>query len=1193
VAGVAAGSSYGVAKKATVLDVQMACASAGAAAATELAASLNGIVRDGQPGGVVNIATGADGTNADLVEKAVREVVSEGFTVVAAAGNFPAGQDACRLVPQRLPEVITVASTNDIDHRAWDSNFGSCVDIFAPGDQVTSASNAGDGEDATASGTSLAAPHVAGAAALVLAAHPTYSPDQVAGAIVGLAELDKINNTLGSPNRFLRVAEPLPDAPADLTATAATDGTIALSWQPVSAADVEYLVSQRDVTAGQAWFRWTNPVRAATTATATDLQPGHVYEFTVAAANTMAVSPESNVASATAVMLPPGPPTNLTATAKGGGTIELTWTAPEPDAWYWVYQRDVTLDEEEPTRLPLPITACCTMEAGYLEHGHEYEYTVSAINRAGEGPHSAPARAVATFDPPAPPGNLRVTPGDGEATLTWEESPGEVWYLVYQRNASENQQWQQLPLPITSCCTMTAGYLVNGDDYEFKVTATGFGVESAASNVVGVRPLPPLPPAPVNLRATPKDTGEIALTWDPVPLDVYYWVYWREANSGKPFIKATYPTDKTEATIGLLDNNQLYEFKVTADNLAGEGPGSIPVQARSQVALPKAPTDLIAVATENLQVHLTWEAPGPNMFYWVYWRDVTAGQSSFTKSTFPTDKTNAVIGPLTHDHVYEFKVTAQNLAGEGPASAIVEARAAGTVPAPPSELSATPGDGSVRLVWKPSPTPNVGYFVYYRDATTGQSWRRMPYPVMDCCTYTVSLLTNGHTYEFKVTAGNAAGESRATNVDSARPLPPFPQPPSNLRATAGDGKVTLAWNASPTPSVYYWIEYRVAGGTWKRLKYPVSTCCTFVVSYLANGTTYEFRIRATNVAGDSSPSNVDSARPLPPFPQPPTNLRATAGDGKVTLAWNASPTSNVWYIVDYRKAGGTWKRMPYPDTTCCSLTVSYLLNGKTYEFRVRATNLAGVSGATNTASARPMPPMPQRPTNLRATTAPGTGQVKLTWSASPTPRVYYYVYQRDYTLNGFWRRLPYPVSGTSMTAGYLAPGHTYQFKVTAINLTGESGPSNIASAMARYADGTTRYAEVTSSWIFNDLGGFDPVQRYDITGFVRGTRDGNYIRLNGGWALNNGKQLLEGIFWYNIVDCTEGYSVMHRTLGHETPTTAGAGLINFSYRMNPRNTYKVTVHGGGSITYSGAIYGRFHLYPARGIIPFVAETSCF
>jgi len=175
----------------------------------------------------------------------------------------------------------------------------------------------------------------------------------------------------------------------------------------------------------------------------------------------------------------------------------------------------------------------------------------------------------------------------------------------------------------------------------------------------------------------------------------------------------------------------------------------------------------------------------------------------------------------------------------------------------------------------------------------------------------------------------------------------------------------------------------------------------------------------------------------------------------------------------------------------------------------------------------------------------------------------------------------------------LAPGHIYQFKVTAINLTGESRPSNIASEMARYADGTTKYARVTSSWILDTLDDIKPIQLYDITGDVRGTREGNYMVLRGGWHLNNGKQLLDGIFWYNIVGCTEGGSVKHGVLGYETPTSITNGAITFQYRMNPRNTYKVTVTGGGDITFSGAMYGRYSRMPATGIIPFIAETPCF
>jgi hypothetical protein len=143
--------------------------------------------------------------------------------------------------------------------------------------------------------------------------------------------------------------------------------------------------------------------------------------------------------------------------------------------------------------------------------------------------------------------------------------------------------------------------------------------------------------------------------------------------------------------------------------------------------------------------------------------------------------------------------------------------------------------------------------------------------------------------------------------------------------------------------VYYWIEYRPAGGTWLRLSLPLTTCCTFIVEYLANGTTYEFRVRATNVSGDSTPSNVVSARPMPPLPAAPSGLTATPGDGQVTLRWTASPTPNVWYWIEFRASGGAWQRAQYPVSTCCTFTLSYLINGTTYDLRLRATNLAGDS----------------------------------------------------------------------------------------------------------------------------------------------------------------------------------------------------------------------------------------------------------
>ena len=721
---------------------------------------------------------------------------------------------------------------------------------------------------------------------------------------------------------------------------------------------MHYLVSQRDVTLDENVFaRWDAPVFGATTATARNLQGGHVYEFTVAASNMAGIGPESAVARATAQSNAPAAPENLTATANANGTITLGWDAPAPDLWYWVYQRDLDAQEAEFTRLPLPIVACCTFTAGLLTHDHEYEFKVTGVNSGGEeGPASTPARATARHPAPSPPSQLVATAGTGEVKLQWTASPTpNVWYWVYQRNVSRQETtFTRIPLPVARCCTMTPGLLANGDEYEFKVTAVGAGPESADSNLVRARPQKPIPGQVTALTAAPNPDGTVTLSWVQPPQygPFYFEVYQREV--GGAWSKIPLPLDCCVFTAGLLEHNHTYEFKVVATN-GRPGPESAIVRATALVALPTAPTNLTGSTSGDGSIDLSWNAPrAGGFYYWIFYRDVTAGQASFTKVGLPTENTYGSLRPMVHNHVYEIKVSAANIAGEGPASGVIRVTARGGLPAPPTGLRVTPGDGRVTLAWNGSPTSNVWYWIEWREA--GGPWQERKLDTT-CCDYAISLLQNGRTYEFRVRATNASGDgSTATPIVSARPMPPLPLPPSNLTATAGDGSVRLTWAASPTPSVYYWVEYRPIGGGWQRLSFPLSTCCAHTVSLLFNGTTYEFRLLANNLAGFSAPSNVARARPLPALPQPPTNLRAWAGTGHATIQWNASPTGGVYYWIEYRRAGGAWQRLAYPYTGCCAFKVDYLQNGVAYEFRVRATNVAGDSAPSNVAGATPSPP---------------------------------------------------------------------------------------------------------------------------------------------------------------------------------------------------------------------------------------------
>jgi len=136
------------------------------------------------------------------LDDAVRASINAGIVYTIAAMNSSA--DACRFSPARLGVAITVAASDRNDRQASFSNYGSCVDLYAPGVAVVSAFNTGDSSWATYYGTSMAAPHVAGTAAQYLEAHPGASPAEVTSAILSATSKGRITNpSLDTPNRLL------------------------------------------------------------------------------------------------------------------------------------------------------------------------------------------------------------------------------------------------------------------------------------------------------------------------------------------------------------------------------------------------------------------------------------------------------------------------------------------------------------------------------------------------------------------------------------------------------------------------------------------------------------------------------------------------------------------------------------------------------------------------------------------------------------------------------------------------------------------------------------------------------------------------------------------------------------------------------------------------------------------------------
>ncbi|MGK5683331.1 fibronectin type III domain-containing protein [Actinoplanes sp. URMC 104] len=438
---------------------------------------------------------------------------------------------------------------------------------------------------------------------------------------------------------------------------------------------------------------------------------------------------------------PPAPPGGLTAVPDGSGTARLAWKA-EGGRDYRVHRRDVTAGQTHFVRLDGDAPGRFRSE--FLVNGHKYEFGVTAVDRRGESAMSPVATMTATVPPPPAPTLVRAEPGDdGKVTLQWTEVPFVQLFKIYYRDLSAGQK-NRSPAGAYPGQSATVGPLRHGHRYEFTVVAVGGGGDSVHSKGLRAVAVVAAPPAPGTPSAQARPDGTVQLTWPPVAPGLGYKIYQRDvsrggADWGQPGIANT-----TQFRSHPLEHGHEYEFVVVAVNDGGEGARSPVVRVRARLAAPAdAPTRLRATP-DGAAVLLRWRSE--QTWHWVFRRDVTAGESAFTREEYAVQGTRATLNNLVAGHDYELRVAAFNPGGVGPQSAPVRVRVASALP---TNLTATAtGPGNVRVTWRETRT-DVLYRVQMRDATAGEQWSTDPL-VVDGDHYDRILLTAGHRYEFRL-----------------------------------------------------------------------------------------------------------------------------------------------------------------------------------------------------------------------------------------------------------------------------------------------------------------------------------------------------------------------------------------------------------------------------------------------------------
>ncbi|HIG74819.1 MAG TPA: S8 family peptidase [Bacteroidetes bacterium] len=234
VAGTVGGTTYGVAKNVSLVGVRVLdCGGSGSN--SQVIAGVDWVAANASGPSIANMSLGGGASNA--LDRAVQNAIAAGIQFSVAAGNgdfFGRPQNACNFSPARVPEAITIGATSNTDRRASFSNFGDCVDFFAPGVGITSAWYNNNNATSTISGTSMAAPHVAGAAALYLEANPTATPQQVRDALFNATTKDIVTNSRTANNHLLFSEagdEPPPPPPAEFTLEGTTTPLSGGRWR--------------------------------------------------------------------------------------------------------------------------------------------------------------------------------------------------------------------------------------------------------------------------------------------------------------------------------------------------------------------------------------------------------------------------------------------------------------------------------------------------------------------------------------------------------------------------------------------------------------------------------------------------------------------------------------------------------------------------------------------------------------------------------------------------------------------------------------------------------------------------------------------------------------------------------------------------------------------------------------------------
>ncbi|MSV60652.1 MAG: hypothetical protein F2901_04685, partial [Actinobacteria bacterium] len=785
--------------------------------------------------------------------------------------------------------------------------------------------------------------------------------------------------------------------PTDLVGTAG-NAQVALTWRaPVAtngSAISNYIVQSCITTTCSAV---AHEVSATPALTVTGLSNGTAYTFKVAAVNEAGTSGYVTSLAYTPRTVPDAP-TGVTATPDSTGGIVVAWTAPQFNGGSAItdYTVQSCLSTTCTTFTRSASTSTSATVTG-LTKGTSYTFQVAAVNVAGTGLYAKASGSGAT--PRAVPGtptNLAGVVGNAQVALTWtapanngdEISDYEVkWCLGASCTAFAHTA--------SADTSITVNNLTNGSAYTFQVAAKNAAGTGTAAVSGSLTPRT-VPTAPLSVLGT-VGNQQVALSWN-VPTSnggaaiSDYIVQSCTGGTCTTFNDGTGTV--TSATVTGLTNGTAYTFQVAAKNIAGDGPYSTASTSITPRTVPDAPTAVTATADNTGGIDVSWSAPSNNGGASItdYTLQSCISSTCTTVSRSLSTDTSTKVSGLVKGTAYTFQVAAVNVAGTSLYSTKSAAATPRAVAGTPTDIVGVVGNTQVVLTWIAPASNGAAVTDYVVQSCISSSCSTFAHNASAVAGITVTGLTNGTIYTFKISAVNLAGTGSAGTSSAYTPRT-VPNAPTNVRAvpdntTGIDVSWTAPANNGGSAITDYVVEYATANTDYVVFADGVGTGTSAKVTGLTQGVEYIFRVAAKNIAGQGAYSEIsDYAKAIArTVPGAPTATASPTRDGAIQLEWNfvSSETDGgseiTWYDVEWAKVGESiWSSAPYRYRTTL---VKGLDIGKQYKFRTTATNAAGKGKYSQEVIAIPQIP-PKSVTNLTSelTSSNGDQRLKLTWAA--------------------------------------------------------------------------------------------------------------------------------------------------------------------------------------------------------------------